>query len=301
MALFVAVLAGSWDAWWHGAVGRDSLWIPPHLLLYATILGAILAGVLGWLKTKEKVWRRLAALLVLIPLSAPLDEISHRLFGIENLASPFIIWAPAHLILVISVIGSLILLLPIIRKSHSLNVQRFFGAIAFAVILTLAMFVVSPFNPVGPYHVINFWGAGATAGVFVGVLLVAQRWLPGQLGDSLLTIVFFITISAVGFTEQRAVHVIINPYPQQISWLVTFTYLATAIFLDLVRKPKLWICGALAGLIYGLIFYATATNFFESQFQYGNKNILIAIVSTALGGLVAGFIVSRLRHTHTKS
>lgn len=67
ISLFVAVLAGSWDAWWHGAVGRDTLWEPPHLLLYGAIVVAILTGMYGWYKTRQRIWRRLAILLILIP------------------------------------------------------------------------------------------------------------------------------------------------------------------------------------------------------------------------------------------
>ena len=56
-SLFVAVAAGTWDAWWHGAIGRDSFWEPPHLLLYSGVIVAILLGVLGWHITKEKIWK----------------------------------------------------------------------------------------------------------------------------------------------------------------------------------------------------------------------------------------------------
>src|SRR3989338_2451118 len=72
--LFVAVLAGTWDAWWHGAIGRDSFWEPPHILLYSSILLAVILGIYGYLQTKEKRWRTLALVLVLIPVSGPFDR-----------------------------------------------------------------------------------------------------------------------------------------------------------------------------------------------------------------------------------
>lgn len=44
-AFFVVVAAGSWDVWWHGAIGRDSFWEPPHLLLQAGVLAALIASI----------------------------------------------------------------------------------------------------------------------------------------------------------------------------------------------------------------------------------------------------------------
>ena len=40
-----------WDDSWHTTLGRDSTFIPPHLLLYASILTALL----GW-----RLWKRLS-------------------------------------------------------------------------------------------------------------------------------------------------------------------------------------------------------------------------------------------------
>lgn len=81
--LFVAVIAGTWDAWWHGAIGRDSLFEPPHLLLYASTISAVLMGMYGWYTTREKVWKRVVLFLLLIPISAPFDELWHRIFGLS--------------------------------------------------------------------------------------------------------------------------------------------------------------------------------------------------------------------------
>lgn len=35
--LLIGTVAVMWDGWWHLAVGRDSFWILPHLLLYSTV------------------------------------------------------------------------------------------------------------------------------------------------------------------------------------------------------------------------------------------------------------------------
>ena len=50
-ALVTAVAAGTWDIWWHAAIGRDTFFEPPHLLLYAAVIAAIIAGAIGWRRT----------------------------------------------------------------------------------------------------------------------------------------------------------------------------------------------------------------------------------------------------------
>ena len=55
VALFAAVLAGQWDVWWHGAIGRDTFFEPPHLLLYGAVVVAVLLGIKGWRQTKDLV------------------------------------------------------------------------------------------------------------------------------------------------------------------------------------------------------------------------------------------------------
>src|SRR3989344_1568575 len=115
-SLFAAVAAGTWDVWWHGALGRESFWSPPHLFLYAAVIVGIGTGWYAWHTLRERVWKRMALLLALIPLSAPLDEFWHRLFGVENIASVAIVWSPPHLLLIFGIIGSLIALLPILRQ-----------------------------------------------------------------------------------------------------------------------------------------------------------------------------------------
>ncbi|HEV8339751.1 MAG TPA: hypothetical protein VGR25_08860 [bacterium] len=47
-ALLTVVAAGSWDVWWHVAVGRDTFWEPPHVLLQAGVAATVVAAVVGW-------------------------------------------------------------------------------------------------------------------------------------------------------------------------------------------------------------------------------------------------------------
>src|SRR5688572_10743991 len=114
--LFVAKLVGGWgvqwDIQWHLRIGRDSFWIAPHVMTYAGVaLVVILSwGIVAW---ESAVARRhprhdtirlfgltgtrgfhLAAWgIALTVLAAPIDDVWHRLFGLD-----VTIWSPPHLL-----------------------------------------------------------------------------------------------------------------------------------------------------------------------------------------------------------
>jgi len=110
------VLAGmgvQWDIQWHVIVGRDTFWIPPHVMTYAGVTGAVLLsfGVLAC--ETLRAWRtgpapgtlRILGLvgtrgyhlatwgIALTVLAAPIDDLWHRLFGID-----VTLWSPPHLL-----------------------------------------------------------------------------------------------------------------------------------------------------------------------------------------------------------
>src|SRR5262244_1579636 len=103
-----------WDIQWHVQVGRDSFWIPPHVMTYAgvtlIVLGAF--GVLAIDSLRRLVSGRepagadrifgitgtpgfhLAAWgIALAVLAAPIDDLWHRLFGLD-----VTVWSPPHLL-----------------------------------------------------------------------------------------------------------------------------------------------------------------------------------------------------------
>src|SRR5919108_5167262 len=116
-ALLLAKLTAGWglgwDIRWHVLIGRDSFWIPPHVLTYASVSAAVLIafGVLAaetWLARGGRapvdtvrvlgmvgtpgfhlVWLGMA----LVVLAAPIDDLWHRLFGID-----VTLWSPPHLL-----------------------------------------------------------------------------------------------------------------------------------------------------------------------------------------------------------
>ena len=293
VALYTAVMAGMWDFWWHVMVGRDSFWEPPHILLYTMVLAAITCGVYGWYRTRERRWRRLAILLALVPLSAPFDEIWHRLFGVENFSSPLVLWSPPHVVLILAITGALMLLLPLIRRERDLEAQRIFGALAWAAILALLLALAAPLDPTGPYHLWGFWGAGVLAFVFAMIVLMARQWMPGLAGATLV-IASYILLSTMGFEGKTAPRVIAPPHEHPPVWLMTFSLLLPALVIDLIKQLPLWLSGTLLGLLWGGILYGFSSSFYQPEFQYTVKEFYQAGISSLVGGISAGITASLL-------
>ena len=289
-SLFATVAAGTWDAWWHGALGRESFWSPPHLLMYSSVLVAIFVGWRAWYIFRDKLWRRSALVLSLIPLSAPIDDLWHRLFGVENIASPAIIWSPPHLLLIFGIIGTIAMILPILKQDEDRDAGRLFGSMSFGMILALLFFVAAPFEPIGPYHILGFWGAGIFAALLAGVFLLAGRWLPG-LGGVTITATFFLLLSAIGFGEKISPNVIIEAHEHAPNWLTIFSVLAPASLLDLSKRLPPWTKGGVVGFLWALLFYGVASYFFDPQFQYSISQAVIAIIAGTIGGVLGSSIV----------
>src|SRR5262245_33001738 len=118
--LAAKLLAGwgvQWDIEWHVVVGRDTFWIPPHVMTYAGVALAVVVsfGVLAAetavaLRGRRPVGRpgerrRVLGLwatpafplaawgIALTVLAAPVDDLWHRLFGLD-----VTLWSPPHLL-----------------------------------------------------------------------------------------------------------------------------------------------------------------------------------------------------------
>ncbi|MSP11612.1 MAG: hypothetical protein EXR62_01510 [Chloroflexi bacterium] len=105
-------LGGNWDIQWHVAIGRDSLWIPPHLMvMVAFVSGTILVlAAIGYelylSKSRIKLQHVVKVGTIRAPLafygiylgyagallSAIFDDAWHRAYGIDPT-----LWSPPHL------------------------------------------------------------------------------------------------------------------------------------------------------------------------------------------------------------
>jgi hypothetical protein len=101
-----------WDIRWHLLIGRDSFWIAPHVLTYASVA---LAGIASFGVVAVETWAARAAPLpgairvwglvgtrgfhlawlgiAVMLVAAPIDDLWHRLFGID-----VTLWSPPHLL-----------------------------------------------------------------------------------------------------------------------------------------------------------------------------------------------------------
>ena len=298
VALFSSVLAGTWDVWWHGALGRESFWSPPHLLLYTSVIVAIATGFYGWWKTRERSWKWLAIVLFLVPASAPFDELWHRIFGVEPINSPLIVWSPPHVVLALALIGSFFFLFSHLRRDDDLITRHILQSIALASVLSLALFLVSPLEPIGPYHLIGFAGAAVASGLIALVFLLAQEWMRRFASASSVAGVFML-ISAMNFGEKLSPVVNIQPHDHPPGWLMIFSCLVPAAVIDLLRGYPLWLRGGLVGLLHAGILYGFSSQFFEPQFRYSSQNMWIAIVTSLVAGLLVGFVFAFFRPLHS--
>jgi hypothetical protein len=103
----------TWDIQWHLLIGRDTFWIPPHLMMYGSVTAGLLVAfgvlaldsraaargarprgaitILGATSTRGI---HLAAWgVALVILAAPIDDLWHRLFGLD-----VTLWSPPHLL-----------------------------------------------------------------------------------------------------------------------------------------------------------------------------------------------------------
>ncbi len=146
-----------WDIRWHLVIGRDSFWIAPHLMTYAGVtLAAVVAfGVLAW-----ETWRSRQGLeapdgirvmglvgtrgfhvawwgMAITILAAPIDDLWHRLFGID-----VTLWSPPHLLGIagaqVNTLGCLIAALELWGPGRTLR-----GTLLVASVLLLGAFQIT--------------------------------------------------------------------------------------------------------------------------------------------------------------
>lgn len=290
----IAVMGGAWDIWWHEAVGRDTFFIPPHILLQVGVVVALAIAAYGWYRVRSATWGWLVASLALIPASAPLDAFWHALFGKENLAELRVVWSPPHVMLIAGGALAFLVLLQLVRRDSSASARRLFGSICLAGVFFLTVVFLSPFYPAGPFAIAGFWGAGVLAAVIVAALLVSGRVLPGVGAATEVAALFLLAyVSAVAINEPAA-HVIVNPHAHPPAWLNIFAFLAPALWVDFTKRLPLAGRGGVAGAAWAGVLFPFASYFSPPEFFYPLSDALVAVGASVVGGTLAGFFVAAL-------
>lgn len=233
--LLLAKLVGTWgvqwDIQWHVVIGRDTFWIAPHLMTYAgvTLAVALSWGMLAWetalgdgarpgpprvLGLRGTRGFQLAAWGIAVTvLAAPIDDLWHRLFGLD-----VTLWSPPHLMGIFgSVINSLACLL-IAQEVYPLGSR----ARSVAILTGGALLLGSLYWVVQPAHLtayarggIFFFTPPILSALVLPVALVTTarlsdlRWAPAV--TLLITIVVGVAgqqIASAGFAALRPVSVI---------------------------------------------------------------------------------------------
>jgi hypothetical protein len=225
-ALLAAKLVGSWgvgwDIRWHLVIGRDSFWIAPHVMTYASVVVAcaIAFGVLV-----VETWRArgvttpgtitIAGLrgtrgfhlswwgMAIVILAAPIDDLWHRLFGLD-----VTLWSPPHVLGLagyqVSNLGALLIALEV----YDAGAKRWTALVTSGVFLLGTFYILVDQSVQTAFHrgavfFFTFPILGALAFTFALVLvarLAMGRGTPLVLAvGALLTQVSILLIGDVGF------------------------------------------------------------------------------------------------------
>ena len=142
-----------WDIQWHVLIGRDSFWIPPHLITYAGVSAAVFLsfGVLFW-----ETWRGTGGVRVLglrgsrgfqlaawgmavTIIAAPIDDLWHRLFGLD-----VTLWSPPHLLGILGGLVASVACLVIAREVYpSHRAARWLGMVLAGMLLYRGLALVA--------------------------------------------------------------------------------------------------------------------------------------------------------------
>lgn len=230
--MLVAKLVGAWgvgwDIRWHVTIGRDSFWIAPHVMTYSSVavtaLAAFAALALETLRARRGAAPPFATRVVglvgppglhlavwgmaLTIGAAPLDDLWHRLFGID-----VTLWSLPHLLGIagaqINTLGCLLLA----RHVPELSPAARRGALILGSTLLLGAFEIVVDQAVQTAYVRGgaflFTWAVLGAGAFGGTLVLAarltdRRWVPMIVGLGAVVVqLSIIAVGDVGFAFLR--------------------------------------------------------------------------------------------------
>lgn len=206
-AMLAAKVLGAWglrwDIQWHMRIGRDSFWIAPHIMTYASVaLVALLSfgllaaetvrhrsgrveppmmrvlGLVGTRGTHVAAWG-----IALTVLAAPIDDLWHRLFGID-----VTLWSPPHLLglagAAVNSLGCLLLALEVYprRRRPALAAAVIGGAMFYG---TLRIVVSPAFDLAYSHGGLAFHAHAILGALLLPLALVATVRITGARGAPL--------------------------------------------------------------------------------------------------------------------
>ena len=220
------VVAGwgvQWDIQWHVVIGRDSFWIPPHLMTYAGVSAAV---ILSFGMLLLETWRGTGAVRVLglsgsrgfqlaawgmavTVLAAPIDDLWHRLFGID-----VTLWSPPHLMGILGVVINGWACLIIAREVYSAGSA---GRLAAMIVTGAGLYgslhlVIDPtFRLAYLYGGVRFYSFAILAAFFLALALVPMARLAKSRWAPVAALVVVALVGMVGLRIARLGFDIIQP------------------------------------------------------------------------------------------
>ncbi|HEV2056977.1 MAG TPA: hypothetical protein VGV06_17685 [Methylomirabilota bacterium] len=212
-----------WDIQWHVLIGRDSFWIPPHLITYAGVSAAVFLsfGMLFW-----ETWRgtgdmrvlglrgsrgfQLAAWGIAVTIiAAPIDDLWHRLFGID-----VTLWSPPHLMGILGAVINAWACLTITREVYPAGSRARLAAMVLsgAVLYGSLHLVVDPsFRIAYLYGGVRFYTFAILAAVLLPLALVPTARLSGNRWTPVFVLVGVVLLGMAGLRIARVGFEIIQP------------------------------------------------------------------------------------------
>ncbi len=216
-----------WDIQWHTVIGRDSFWIPPHLMIYSgvTLMVLLSFGALAWMTLRPSSARgasvrvlgltgtrgfHLAAWGIAITvLAAPIDDLWHRLFGID-----VTLWSPPHLLGLFGAAVNTLGCFVIAREVYPARSRAGFTALVLTGTLFLVgfQFALQPtFRLAYLYGSVFFHSYALLAPLLVPLAYVATARLTGNRWVPALVLICAVVLGLAGRQIARAGFEILQP------------------------------------------------------------------------------------------
>jgi hypothetical protein len=294
LSLAVSVFGVSFDAWWHVSSGRESFFVLPHLFIYGGVVASVLLSFLLGRRTHQKVWRNIFIALLIIPLTAPLDELWHKIRGVEQVESVLIVWSPPHVLLFAMAILAVGMFISVVRKDTDLIANRVLGKVMLAALLSLVFILLVPFFPIGPHHVLGFWGAGVTAFMLVCAMLGAVYFFPGFASAS-TTMSFFI-VSFIIFSDATLYSAAAaRLYGNIPNWLIILSFITPALWIDMSKAMPVVLRALIAGSLWCILFFGFAHRYLALEFAYPLSSFYQALISSIGASLAAAIFFQYIK------
>jgi hypothetical protein len=218
-----------WDIRWHVLIGRDSFWIPPHVLTYASVTAAVLVafGVVALETWRARDGRlpvgavRVAGLvgtpgfhlvwlgMALTIIAAPIDDLWHRLFGID-----VTLWSPPHLLGLFGVTVNTLACLLVVREAYPARSWARYAGLVIAASMFFGSLGVA-LRPTGRlaflYGGISFYSYPILAALLLPMALVAAARLTGRRSAPLVVLAIAIVVGLIGVWIAKVGFDIIQP------------------------------------------------------------------------------------------